>query len=405
MERLQDLIGRELEADGFNRALRNFAQSQRTSTVGAVHVTCSDESEHEAVASFQHWFADAVLPELKSQQRSPFRTANLGARYEWGAIRIAEEHYATPETRDSVKLMVIKLNSHVAVTQAGNEVIYGMINRYDCESACCGALHALLAGRRHPAMDELRATFGYDDVDRLGMLQDPETTAPSTRPFVAGVINARLQARSAIVDIQDYEPETPTIYVVIPCVTLNRPQRDTEFVVGVYWADTRKGVGEAEYVGLGDNPSHFELSKHHGYLRVEDASAREPRAAHDHRQEVVKQWRERYPVVQTVDDPRLRELAAQTQDTQSYTATMTRETLKTMLWLAADIAPVPISILLFAKGIAGIHNLYRAHQLARGTANVVEAQEIIEEVTDQMASLPVDRARSTINAIMEHIRT
>ena len=116
MQRLQDLIGRELEADGFNRSLRNFAQSQRAAAVGAVHITCSDESEHEAAESFQHWFADAVLPELKSLQRSPFRTANLGARYEWGAIRIAEQPYATPETRDSSKLLVVKLNSHLAVT-------------------------------------------------------------------------------------------------------------------------------------------------------------------------------------------------------------------------------------------------------------------------------------------------
>ena len=28
------------------------------------------------------------------------RTANLGARYEWGTIRIAEHHFATPETYD-----------------------------------------------------------------------------------------------------------------------------------------------------------------------------------------------------------------------------------------------------------------------------------------------------------------
>ena len=111
------------------------------------------------------------------------------------------------------------------------------------------------------------------------------------------------------------------------------------------------------------------------------------------------------PIAEKMDAPQLKELAAQAEDTQSYTATMTRETLKTMLWLAADIAPVPISILLFAKGIAGIHNLYRAHQLARGTGHVVEAQEIIEEVTDQMANLPVDRARATIRAIMEHVRT
>jgi hypothetical protein len=172
----------------------------------------------------------------------------------------------------------------------------------------------------------------------------------------------------------------------------------------MYWSDTRKGLGEAEYIGLSDNPSRFQVSQHHGYLRIDETSASEPRAARDHREEVVKQWRERYPVSLRFDDPRLKELAAETGDTQSYTATMARETLKNMLWLAADIAPIPVSILLFAKGIAGIHNLYRAHQLARGTGSVVEAEEMIEEVTDQMATMPVDRARTTIQAILEHIK-
>ncbi len=365
MKRLQDLIGREMEADGINRALRNFAQTQRTNAVGALHVTCSDESEHEAAESFQHWFADAVLPELKSQRRSPFRTANLGARYEWGAVRIAEQHYATPETRGDVKLLVLKLNSHVAVSQVGNETLYGVMNRYDCESACCGALHALLAGKRHPAMDELRATFGYDDIARLEMLQDAATIDSGLRSFLAAVVNARLQARSAIVDIQDYEPETPTIYLVLPCVTLNRPQRDSEFVVGMYSADSRLGLGEAAYVGLSDDPSRYAVSKHHGYLTIKDDSVREPREARNHRLEVVKQWKERHPVAQSVDDPRLKELVTTTASTSNYTAKMAHETLKTVLWLAADIAPVPVSILLFAKGVAGIHNLYRAHQLAR----------------------------------------
>ena len=312
-----------------NRALRDFAGRQRTAAVGALHVTCSDESEHEVAESFQHWFAEAVLPELKSLQRSPFRTANLGARYEWGSVRIAEDHYATLASRDGVKLMLVKLNSHVAVTTLNNQTVYGTMHRYERESACCGALNALLAGKRHPAMDELRETFCYDELDRLALLRDPEITDSNLRAFVAGVVNARLQARSAIVDIQDYVPETPTLFVVLPTVTLNRPQRDTEFVVGMYWSDTRKGLGEAEYIGLSDNPSRFQVSQHHGYLRIEETSASEPRAARDHREEVVKQWRERYPVSLKFDDPRLKELAAETGDTQSYTATMAAKRSRT----------------------------------------------------------------------------
>ena len=41
-----------------NRALRELAQQLRAATVGAVHVTCADESMREAAASFQHWFKE-----------------------------------------------------------------------------------------------------------------------------------------------------------------------------------------------------------------------------------------------------------------------------------------------------------------------------------------------------------
>ena len=78
------------------------------------------------------------------------------------------------------------------------------MNRYDTDSTCCGALGALLAGTRHPAMDEIRMAFSYDDVPRLDMLRDPTYDRAAAASFVAAIVNARLQARSAIVDIQDY---------------------------------------------------------------------------------------------------------------------------------------------------------------------------------------------------------
>lgn len=261
MQQIQDLLGREVNLDACNCALRDFANSQRAPVVGAVHVCCSDECEREATESFQHWFAEALLPELKFSARSAFRSVNLGGRYEWGAIRIAEEHFALQSTRDKFKVMVVKINSHVAALDAAGEQVFGRMNRYETDSVCCGALGALLGGTRHPSMDEIRMTFAYDNLPRLEMLRDPDTTPPAQRAFLAAVVNARLQARSAIVDIQDYRPESPTVTVVVPTVTINRPQRDTEFVVGMYWADSREGIGEAQYVGLGDDPSQYEVTR------------------------------------------------------------------------------------------------------------------------------------------------
>lgn len=405
MQRLHDVIGRELAADSANRTLRDVAQAQRAAAVGAVHVTCSDEAEREAVESFQHWFANALLPELKFWSKSPFRTANLGGRYEWGAIRIAEQHYTTPATRAGFKLLVVKVNSHVSVMESAGQTIYGQMDRYECDSPCCGALHALLDGQRHPAMDELRTAFSYDGVARLDLLRDDTVVAPETRSFVAAVVNARLQARSAIVDIQDYVPESPTVYIVLPCVSLNRKQRDSEFIVGMYWSDSRNGAGEAQYIGLGDDPSCYRVFQHHGHLRVEDDHLGQPREARNHRQEVARQWRARHPEFQVVQDPRFAEIASKTRNHSGYSATMARETLKTLLWLAADIAPVPASILLFTKGLVGVHRLYQAHRLARGAGGGgAQAREIIEEAIDRIAKMPADQARGTIEAIMDHFQ-
>jgi hypothetical protein len=402
MQIIHDLIGRELPSETVNRALRSYAQSARVDEVGAVHVTCSDESEREVAESFQHWFADSLLPELKFSSRAPLRTANLGARYEWGAIRVAEKHFATPAARSGLKLMMVKINAHVGITQASGAVRYGVLNRYECDSACCSALNALLANTRHPAVDELTAAFNYDGLMRLDMLKDENTVAPELRILIAGILNARIQARSAIVDIQDYQPVTPTIFVVLPCVTLNRRQRDTEITVGAYWADSRVGTENAQYLGLSDDPSKFQVSLRHGSLVVSDGQIEQARDARNHRVEVVEQWRARREPLTKASDPRIREIAERSKKSPQYSATMTRETLKTLLWLAADISPIPLSIMLFAKGIAGVHRLYSVHQLARGAGDVDQARDIIEEVSDQIAKIPADRAQAAIDAIVRH---
>ncbi|MBM4090499.1 MAG: hypothetical protein FJ276_13915 [Planctomycetes bacterium] len=400
MGRIQELIGRECDADGVNRALRDFARGQRAAAVGAVHVTCSDECEREAVESFQHWFADAVLPELKFWSKSPFRTANLGGRYEWGAIRVAENHYALPQTQGSFKLMVVKVNSHVGVLDEEGQRLFGRMDRYATASTCCGALHAMMAGRRLPALDELAAAFHFDDVPRLEMLRSADVVSPDVRSLVVAVVNARLQARSAVVDIQDYSPKTPTVSVVVPTVTLNRKQRDTEFIVGMYWTDSRKGG--ADYVGLGDDPSRYHIRTDHGYLLIEDAECKEPREARNHRQDVVQQWRARHPKFELARNARLDEIAEKSKNASHASAEITRETLKTLLWLVADVSPIPLAILLFAKGLAGVHHLYRVHRLARGADGGRHARDIIGEVSDQLTHVPADRARDTIDAVMAH---
>jgi len=399
MRRIQEFIGKEHESDAVNRALRTFAQAQRPSAVGAVHVTCSDETERETAETFQRWFADALLPELKFWSKAPFRAANLGNRYEWGAIRIAEPHFATAESREGFKLLLVKINAHVAVDQDGGRTTYGCLDRYNSKSPCCGALDALLNDYPSPATDELETMFQFDGLPRLDMLRDESSVDLQYRSFLAAIVNARLQARSAIVDIQDYTPDSPTLTVVIPSVAMNRRQRDSEFVVGMYWADSRGRQGEAEYVGLGDDPSRYEIISRHGYLRVTDGPTLEEREARDHRQEVGRHWQlQREPLQLTGE--RLRALRMGPSSESARAPNMTYETLKTVLSVAADIAPIPLSIMLFARGLAGIHHLYRVHQLARGLADQGEALRIIEEVSDHAKKIPETKVRETIDALL-----
>jgi len=261
MTKLHDLIGVEHRLESIGGALCEFVAERRPAIVGAYHLACSDETERECAESFHRWFAGRMLPDLKPANRAVFRTVNLGARYESSAIRVAEEHYAPPVPPGAIKLLVAKINSHVAVRDTPEGPEYGWMTRYDCESACCGALAALLDGDLElPAVRELAQTFAHDGRNRLGDLCDVDRVPVEHRALLAAVVNARLQAQRAAHDIEEHRPHTPTIFLVVPCVTINRPGPDTEVVVGQYEIDWTGDSPKAEYRGLGDQPSAYRVT-------------------------------------------------------------------------------------------------------------------------------------------------
>jgi hypothetical protein len=215
---------------------------------------------------------------MKPNFRGAFRTANLGARYELGAARVAEQHFATPASRDQFKFMVVKINSHVGVRSARNEPEYGMLERYQIASACCGALDAMLQGGRLPAIQQLRELFRSGGRNRLHVLANPQLVEPKHRALAASIVNARLQAQQAALDIEHYRPETPTVYLILPCVTLNRSGPDTELVVGQYGIDWTERAAKIKYDGLGDDPGSYRIRTVAGRLHVEDERWLPPRA-------------------------------------------------------------------------------------------------------------------------------
>ena len=270
MNELTELLGKEHRLDEINQALRNHVRGLKAPVVGALHVTCADESEWECVDSFQRYFVDEMLPSLKFAQRTPFRISNLGGRYEWGAIPVAEHHFATPHSHKSFKVLLIKINTHVAVTGTGLAAQYGTMKRYDTESAACGALHALLAGGDKPFLNDLREAFQAEGSDRLATLLDEQYVDPAYRSLFVALVNARRQCRRAEIEIQNHTPASPTFYLIASCCTLNRAEEDTELLCGLYMADCRYLEPITEYHGLGDDPARYQVEEVLGHLRITD---------------------------------------------------------------------------------------------------------------------------------------
>ncbi len=246
---LAQMVGLQQSLDRIPQALRGAARSCRAPVVGAYHITCSDESEQECAAVFDRELVRPLLPELKYWRQSAFRTANLGARYETGALAIAEEHYATPESARDHKLLVVKLNSHVSLLHADGGVRYGRMTRYDRECVYCGALTALLSGSDAGFARALRHTIG--DV-RLLVLRAAD---PDTRALSVAIVDARLQEERGPAAIRAHTPHTPTRYLIAAAVTLNRQGRDDAELPVAFWSVALDGT--ISLAGLSADPARY----------------------------------------------------------------------------------------------------------------------------------------------------
>ena len=136
---------------------------------------------------YVYWYRQFVrflLPSMKFSFKSTFRLASLGGRYQWGAVRLTEAHYALADGAQDWKLIVGKINAHVSV--------------------------AVLEGSTAPFARALAEDLDLECVERLAALRDPGQVDPAERNLLAAVVSARLQARRAMMDVQDHEPQTPT---------------------------------------------------------------------------------------------------------------------------------------------------------------------------------------------------
>jgi len=378
--------------------------------VGAVHVTCADESEQECCEAFQRGFVHYMLPALKFAHQSAFRLANLGGRYEWGAVRLAEQNFTTPQARAGQKLIVVKLNAHVAfeeITPASSgdhPFRFGRWQRYGTDSACCGALHSLIENRHEPFTEELRADLTSEGHDRITTLRDETRVEPVYRPLYAAIVSARIQARKAVMDVQEYRPATPTMFVIVPCVTVNRHERDTEILCGIYAVNAGEEGAKGTYDGLGDDPAAFEVGMQNRLFVVADEHVGTTRAVRDHREMVLGEW-ERQAVqhvpVQHEQLERIRRDVAENKHRHHHHA---RALLRVALPILAEVAPVPAAILMFSEGMVGIHHAFRIEKLVRQMSGTHEARQILNEIHGRIDALTPDEAEALVELLAREYR-
>jgi hypothetical protein len=210
-----------------------------------------------------------LLPSLKLGERSFFRLANLGGRYEAGAVEIAHQHYSDAGV-SGFGLLVVKINSHVSAEQDGDGYRFGRMRRYDSDSVYCGALHATMDGSDLPFARELAASFRSRGRDRLAMLADETVVAPEFRSLFVAIANSSLQAQRAVADTEARPPDQPTLFVFVHSVVLNRRQKDAEIVCGIHRIDCRTKDPARSYHGLGDDPSRYRVRSAYAPLMIED---------------------------------------------------------------------------------------------------------------------------------------
>jgi len=380
-------------------ALHSSSLGTHAPITGAVLVTCSDEAEAACARAFHDSFARYCVPALKFGQSEAFRLSTLGGQYEWGGIRTAERNYAAAGEHGERKLMVVKINAHTGVIMRSDGPSFGVFHSYRTEAPCCAALHGLLSGYQFPS-EHIAEAFDSEGLDRIAVLRDPERVDPRERGLRAALVSARLQARKAVLDIQDYDCGVSTTWIVLPCVSINRRERDTEIVCGIYSTPPGADSGQMEYVGLGDDPAAYELSEENRSLLVTEQNGTAKRAARNHRELLADRAQEVAADAAKQDDPRLAEVRRAVAEDRHRHAGHSRALLSSLLLVLGEVAPVPAALLLFVQGVSGIHHTWRMHRVARDLSRTAEAREILHDLRGRVDGMSPDEREAIIEMLL-----
>ncbi len=405
MQRLHDLVGAEHDLAEVAREIRTSVRGLGASGVGGFLVTCSDESEHECAQAFQRGFALEMLPRLKYGERVPFRIANPGARYEWGAVQIAENHFATAEARRDSLALVVKINGHVAATQTGASGLrFGSMERYGDDSVYCGAVDAVLNGATVPFAADLRADLLSEGTDRLASLQAPELASDGRQALFGALALARIQARKCVLDIQDHVPAAPTVYVVMHGVTLNKPGHDSELVGGLYVLDHRGAARTERYHGLGDDPAAYQLSAEAGRVHVRDPQSGRERPVRDHRALAARRLEALSGAAPSLSGDAHGMLGKLTSAQGGGKRPVNRAALKLALAALAAASPLASALVLVAEGAAEIHHARKLDQAEAPEVQERLARDVVDGVRARIDDLPPELADRLAAALVREFQ-
>lgn len=270
MEVLRQIIGTEQPLDQFHLLLRRaVGQVPGVSAYGSCLVTCSDELQGLTRSGFERDVATPLISDAVNSRDRVFSVSNLCGRLEPGAFSLVDDHFTRASGRGP-KLLVIEIASHVGRIKQGTTHLYGAVERFGRQSPCCGALTSLLdppditSAVRHPWFEQLNSFFGPVRLAALREIED------STRMVAAAIVHAALQAESAVSDVFQHPPATPTDVLLVAGVAVNQQWANGFLPVAYHHLRAAEGVTEilAGY-SLRTTPEALRIDVSHARIRIQ----------------------------------------------------------------------------------------------------------------------------------------
>ncbi|MFT6363223.1 MAG: hypothetical protein ACJAZ8_001639 [Planctomycetota bacterium] len=405
------MVGEEHRLGASGRAIVTMARSAGAKYVATLHVTCSDSREKEGADDF----VSTVVRELAEgtyARRSPMRTANLGARYEWGSAPLAAGHFNALGTDGS--LLIIKTSTHVGYLEHSHGREYGLLQREHDTSISCGALGCLLDGMSLPFLRDLELMFHSEGMDRLGMLRDTTVVPSEHRPLLASVVNARLQARQAMLDVSEHCRRNPSMapsqLLVVSSVTMNRQGADNELLVGFYSGvrdETAPSGMRLTWTGLPADPRALQVAHRSSSVSItsDHPFTRWARGPREHRELPLAHLRatahEPAPAaVHSAVDDAVQAIQADLANEKSPGAKLA---LAGAAVVIGEVMPVAGLALLFSSGAIGLHHAWRVHRVTSGRASDHEARALFAEVAANMDGLSEVEALQVVERLASEL--